>query len=311
MDLHKDYIKHLLEKYENFNENKVIPILVYQEFIDGRKSFVVTDEISPKPLSNISDRISEIRSYFKNINKMYDLFFEDYVQLKDFLEKKQVYEKGRGAHIANRYFIHLLSSGKLFVDFSENLIKDIFDKNGLEFITFHKLASTQFDENFYYRFCYKLRNFTQHVGLPITRLVSKSNEDGDVEVNFQISLDYLINFKKSFNWGTKLRKELMEIAEYENFMYVDDILSGYIEGISELRIEYNYFLFKHFKKELREISGKLKELGFDKHRYYILSKTKKELLLSEGKFVLNPLSGIAEIFEIYKDLEQIGIVKLE
>lgn len=67
----------------------------------------------------------------------------------------------------NRLLLNYLSSIKIFVDHLETFINRKFGDKSYELTEFKKLLSSIYDNNFSYRFFIKLRNYTQHVGLPI------------------------------------------------------------------------------------------------------------------------------------------------
>lgn len=67
----------------------------------------------------------------------------------------------------NRLFLNYLSSIRTFLDHSETYLNRKLGIASPEFLEFKKLLSFFYDNSFAYRFFYKLRNYSQHVGLPI------------------------------------------------------------------------------------------------------------------------------------------------
>ena len=64
---------------------------------------------------------------------MFELFISDvsdFLSIKNQLESKKLSIEEVNI---NRFMLHLLSSGKLFVDFNENQIKRKYSKNSVEF----------------------------------------------------------------------------------------------------------------------------------------------------------------------------------
>ena len=157
---------------------------------------------------SISNQIFEIQKDFQKIKNMFELFISDvsdFLSIKNKLESKEL--KIEEADV-NRFMIHLLSSGKLFVDFNENQIKQKYSQNSEEFDCIHSFASYQYDTNFAYRFCHSLRNYSQHIDLPINEVKVVSPDEESVIVDFYIDLDYLLN--SNFKWK-KLKMELIEL----------------------------------------------------------------------------------------------------
>lgn len=138
------------------------------------------------------------------------------------------------AHIyfnANRFLLNFLSSTKTFLDHTDSDVVKYFGKDSSERTTYEKLKSDQFDHSFAYRFCYRLRNYAQHCGLPINKMsVHITTNETDPtqyrgELNVAFVRDELLNrFEK---WGP-VKKDLLEqpeefevvplIAEYGNIL---------------------------------------------------------------------------------------------
>lgn len=68
---------------------------------------------------------------------------------------------------ANSILLNYLSSIRTFLDHSEVYLNRKFGNTSNEFLEYKKLLSAFFDHSFAYRFFYKLRNYAQHIGLPL------------------------------------------------------------------------------------------------------------------------------------------------
>jgi hypothetical protein len=114
----------------------------------------------------------------------------------------------------NRLLLNYLSSIKTFIDHLETFISRKFGDESQEFIELKKLLSLIYDNSSNYRFFYKLRNYTQHVGLPIHniefRTYLKQEEKfrlkGDLKISFNRD-KLLAEFKKWGNVKDDLVKE--------------------------------------------------------------------------------------------------------
>lgn len=110
----------------------------------------------------------------------------------------------------NRLILNLLSSIRTFLDHSETKIKREYGKASEEYELFKTETNTAYDNNFSYRFLYKLRNFAQHCGLP----------SGSAELNSSITKNDVLNLyflrdellSKYEGWGA-VRNELMEQSQ--------------------------------------------------------------------------------------------------
>ncbi|MPQ48267.1 hypothetical protein GCQ56_14785 [Marinifilum sp. N1E240] len=135
-------------------------------------------ELSEDTFEQIKNDINIINNY-----KSHFLVFE-YFQLNllefDKLKKKlynvpvtnidiKTIESAKFHLEINRVAFNLLSSFRFFLDHAETHIKRQFGKKSNESKDFKTLTSSFYDEYFSYRFLYKLRNFSQHLGFPIER----------------------------------------------------------------------------------------------------------------------------------------------
>lgn len=188
-------------------DSDVIEDLGRYEMISGQNNLIIGEFSNREQLIEISNQISDIQQEFNKLKVMYKIFISDvfdFLKLSSELEEK---EKKIDEFDVNRFMMHLLSSGKLFVDFAENQIKI---KHKQEFEKFHKLTSQQYDNSFAYRFCYNLRNFSQHVGIPISALHKKQDYVDDEKVIISLLNIHhrnLMNLKLSLeNFGLVHRK---------------------------------------------------------------------------------------------------------
>lgn len=72
---------------------------------------------------------------------------------------------------ANRHVLNVLSSFRMYLDHVETDVKRSFGGDSPEARLFAEACSKQYDSNPSYGFVYKLRNYTQHCGLPVANVV--------------------------------------------------------------------------------------------------------------------------------------------
>lgn len=301
--LTEEQIKGIDEKYSHLKDTDVIESLGRYEMDSEQNNLVITEfPINKEDLIEISNQISNIQQEFERLKVMYKMFISDvfdFLKLNSELEKKN---KVTNELDVNRFMMHLLSSGKLFVDFAENQIKT---KHRQKFKKFHKLTSQQYDNSFAYRFCYNLRNFSQHVGIPISALHKKQDyvDDEKAIISLWIEKDYLLN--SSFNWK-KLRNEI----EARNDIDAVELVKSYMEAITILYGEYNKFLLNIHHCNLINLKLSLENFGLVHKKYCIVERTKYNLKYNPANITTRPLLGLADIDTIYAHLSEIGIVKL-
>jgi hypothetical protein len=110
----------------------------------------------------------------------------------------------------NRLLLNYLSSVRTFIDHADTFFKRKFGGESKEYIEFKKILSAFYDNSFAYRFFYKLRNYTQHVGLPVHTIDFKTDfnhENKSVKGSLKISFNRDKLLTDFDGWG-KIRKEL-------------------------------------------------------------------------------------------------------
>lgn len=104
----------------------------------------------------------------------------------------------------NRLFLNYLSSMRTFLDHSEAFLSRKFGKESSQFLEFKKLTSVFYDNSFAYRFFYKLRNYAQHIGLPLSRILfatEYNRKDNQIKGSLNVLFDrdkLLLNYD---GWG--------------------------------------------------------------------------------------------------------------
>ncbi|NDK57382.1 hypothetical protein [Pontibacter fetidus] len=118
----------------------------------------------------------------------------------------------------NRLFLNYLSSIRTFLDHSETFLKRKYGAGSSQFLEFKKMISFYFDNSFAYRFFYKLRNYAQHISLPIDsfQFSSKYNQENN-KLNGTITAAFnrnklLANYD---SWGTVKKDLVKEDAEFD------------------------------------------------------------------------------------------------
>lgn len=294
-------------EYAELNDSDIIERLAYLEINNNEKRIVISDIEPTKEIMSVSDQIFETQKNFQKIKNMFELFISDvsdFLSIKNKLESKELEIEEADV---NRFMIHLLSSGKLFVDFNENQIKQKYSKDSEEFDCIHGFASYQYDTNFAYRFCHSLRNYSQHTDLPINEVKAVSPDDETVIIDFYIDLDYLLN--SNFKWK-KLKGELIKLNQETSKIDAIALVKEYFNALTELYGNYNKLFLKLNHNTLVDIKSKLESLKLKHSRYYISKISKYDLKYNPGNYTMSPLAAFAEIEEIYIELSKIGLVKI-
>jgi hypothetical protein len=114
----------------------------------------------------------------------------------------------------NMRLLNFLSSMRTYLDHTETRLKRSFGDDAERVASFKRATAREFDSAFSYRFVSKLRNYTQHCGMPLGQILSKSElldlrcSQATHEIDFYFERDSLLN---QFAWGQRLTPELRSL----------------------------------------------------------------------------------------------------
>lgn len=230
--------------------------LGYIEQYEKGYSTRLDKKLTIKDYKTFNTSISELNNY-ENLKRLFEMIVlnnnefieftksESKILLENSLsvsgDKKSYYKH----HLnLNRLFLNYLSSFRSFLDHTETSCKRKYGKESNETIEFKKITKTYFDENLCYRFFYKLRNFSQHCGLPIDEfeLSATKISENEFRPEYNINFDTKDLLNKYSEWGT-VKKDLLEIDKISIF----DLLNNMISVLNSLWSE----LIKIFNQDIK------------------------------------------------------------
>ena len=218
-----------------------------------------------------------------------------------------IFNKSSKVNDINRIAINFVSNAKLFIDFLENFVEEKYPEG---FPAWKRLQSKFFDENYEYPIMYHLRNHVQHVGFPIRTINSKLVEaDGKefISVEFCLSRQELLKDKKLNKHARECICKIEVMEDNISFMPLVQEYAGMIQALYLLALK---IFIKHNIEELKYLEDYFAKRGLVE-RIYIARVKKKNLI--NGTFngmTLELLHGRAEIYNLYIELEQVGVVKV-
>ena len=143
----------------------------------------------------------------------------------------------------NRLILNLLSSIRTYLDHTETRLKRTFKDKSSEVELFKRLTSEAFDGHFAYRFLEKLRNYSQHCGLPTGEVTIIDDEKGH-SIKLSLLRDSLLtNFD---SWGAIIKPEL-EVQE-DKFDIIP-LLEKKVELLKEINQKISLSLLQKLTKQ--------------------------------------------------------------
>ncbi|HCT2507489.1 TPA: hypothetical protein OTR37_002833 [Aeromonas dhakensis] len=127
----------------------------------------------------------------------------------DFLESKDMKEEKFDLISLNfsRQFLNILSMFRSLLDHSDFSLSREFGKDSSQCERWKRAQSEQYDSSFEYRLFYKLRNYSQHIGVPPMQIgYSDSIEQDGISFRLDLQRDHLLAEKSV--WNKQLIKDL-------------------------------------------------------------------------------------------------------
>lgn len=152
----------------------------------------------------------------------------------------------------NRLILNFLASVRTFLDHTETRLKREYGENSDELNFFKSETAEAYDNNFCYRFLYKLRNYSQHCGLPAGSVSINSTGDKNNKtvntLNLLLVKDALLNNYES--WGNPVKGELQN--QQDNFDIMHLIDEKFLI-LAKVNVQVNSKIYVHFQNEANEL----------------------------------------------------------
>lgn len=299
----------------NLPENSINNLALSYLNKDNEKIIEVTDLTLTDRDMKLFNRVREIHSKFIQIKNMQRLVEVDYTAFKDFINSKKHSYGDDSKFYLDYYLVHILSSAKLFTNFVENVFNEISKStNNHDFFdNYKKLLSSIYDASFAYRFCYHLRNYTQHRGNIVHQVTRQIDPNDNHTLEAKIIIDYLIN--SNYNWK-KVIKEDLERRKSEIGINIESLITNFKNDLNYIYRHSMILFLKAYNAELKQLKDDLSNL-YDTRKSPMLASVKKSDFekLKKTKDVnfysISLLDGAHTVDNIYIELSKIGIVKLE
>lgn len=171
----------------------------YQSASDCLLAFSESQRLYAIVLLNYDDFLSLIEKYRKE--------YAESPQSLDFIVMERMVLN------INRHILNYLSSVRSFLDHTETKLKKKYGAESNRYQRFKDICKEVYDTNFSYRFLSKLRNYSQHFGMPLGGLSLSSKEEPPYSDNIHHSLRAYFQRDRllvSKSWG-KIAKEISQL----------------------------------------------------------------------------------------------------
>lgn len=183
---------------------------------------------------------------------------------------------------SNRLLLNYLTSIRTYIDHSSTFLTSNYGKKSKQLEKFQNLLSFNYDNNFCYRFFYKLRNYSQHCGVPIDNLTFKTEFDRATnQIHGQLNALFnpaklLVNYD---SWGTLVKADLHKMTgPFE----LSELRESMTSIMYNLNVNFNKINTPQTKKAAKYLFEKTKHLISENKQiclfYNIISKENGDVL---------------------------------
>jgi len=205
----------------------------------------------------------------------------------------------------NKYVIDFISDSRIFIDHLESWVK----KNVPTYYREWKAEQSKiYDEKIAYRLCYQLRNFSQHVNLPIGVVSSRLEklEDGSREFKNVCLLDGQAIIRDSqFMNKLNINKNFFDSEKNCSFLqyaeeYFKDLFLLYLHAL---------VVFMNDKiSDIEEVKAYLLRAGF-RGPLYKTTLSKKEII-DNDQMELSPIVSVSMIDDFMRKMGKMGVINI-
>lgn len=221
-------------------------VLMGDRLLEGRHHDVVgIRELTEDDSIHLEFAIG-LLSQFSRSYGLYEICYKNYMEILGIFDEISKLQ-GLGQDTArnygiemNRGLLNFLCSFRAYIDHTERSLKN-WDSVEKDYLTlFHDRTSYHYDNDFYYRFLWKLRNYIQHRGLPFAG-IEKELVAGD---SGEVTPRTLVYFNRDFllqdynDWGV-VKEDLIGKQEKIDVMTCVNGLMSCIDDLGLVVAEMN------------------------------------------------------------------------
>lgn len=177
----------------------------------------------------------------------------------------------------SRLMLNLLGSVRTFLDHAQTSVSRRYGSASEQMAYFKSLTAFQFDNVFSYRFLYKLRNYTQHCGMPPVGYSVDIVPDDGLRMDLHFIRKYLLEEYKE--WGVVVKKEL---ESSEGPLSVLGLLDEHVKSVIGIFLDfYDKYNYEEVGRSKGWMCEFLSDLSPD-DKYCFLGAEPKEVQGAEG-----------------------------
>jgi hypothetical protein len=200
----------------------------------------------------------------------------------------------------NQRILNFLSSMRTYLDHMETRLNRSYGNESKQFTEFKAATAKEFDDHFAYRFISKLRNYTQHCGMPLGKIAGLSRlPTPNPDEAAHHSLDFFFmksELLKNFSGWGKVKPELEELPDE---FPLRDYIGEVVESLRRIEDIVTCNDKRSLLPSIKVLQGFLDEIGDTKAEPCVYTRLEymqgKEQWQTDFEFMALPVEVIAEV----------------
>lgn len=306
-----DRIKKVYEKYIYLEDDDIIQNIAEVNMIDGEKGFEIKDMEITEEWRELSKQTGDYTNRFSRLESIYMLVLGDIANFNKTRNKLELYESypesKQDLDSLPRIFMHILSSGVLFVKYLENFMKENYGKNSDEAKEIRSKLSEFYDNEFVYRFMYELRNYSQHKEIPVHHINSQLIDHPKKKVKIEVEINTNRLIESGYGWKKVFREDFSKRKPIISVRY---LLREYFRIISLIYGAANEIYLSKDIQEILKIRTALDQVYQTSSPLFISEISKKSLAYKPTNYRMTPFPSQYDINKLMVELSKMGLVEL-
>lgn len=303
-------IKKVYEHYKDLRDDDIIQNLAEVKLVNGEKRFEIKDIEITEDLVELSKKSEYYTNKFTRLKSIYLLALGDIADFNKTRNKLELFESypegNQDIDSLPRLFMHILSSGVLFVTYLENFMKEHYGKESDEAKKMKSKLSEFYDNEFVYRFMYELRNYSQHKEIPVHNITSQLIDHPKKKANVEVEININKLIESGYRWKQVFREDF---AKRPLIINVRELLREYFKIITLVYGAANEIYLMKDVQEILTIKESLDQIYKTSSPLYISEISKFNLAHNPTKYNMKPFPSQYNIIKLMVDLNKIGLVK--
>lgn len=265
------------QKYRYLKDDQTLNMkaLLYSGYYE------LSDYDLSKEIESIIDEYNEINKIYYQLENFFNIVEEEYYEISMYENEAKIAKHFTGDKV-NKLVIDYVSNFRLTINYFDNKVKKVFSEKQNEW---KRIENFYFENYFSYRLIYHLRNYVQHVGIPIDNVSRKLvNYNGVEELLIEFNMDRRELLKDGLH--KEVKSTLIELYDGQDYISIMPLIHESSKILHNLYSIFNKYFFDKYFTDLNRISQALYKNN--------LRGNLKKLVVTKDYLISGNMDGVEE-----------------